>query len=55
VPDSPAFPSQYRGIGIRIEDNILIGKQQPVVLSSRAPKQVAELEQILAEKCSDNY
>ena len=55
MPDTPAFPSQYRGIGIRIEDNILIGKDQPVVLSSRAPKQVAELEQILAGKCPDDY
>jgi intermediate cleaving peptidase 55 len=52
VPDSSKFPEQYRGIGIRIEDDILIGKNEPVVLSRQAPKEIDEIEQLLSK---ENY
>ncbi|KAI9593100.1 peptidase M24, structural domain-containing protein [Syncephalis fuscata] len=50
VPDSQKYPEPYRGIGIRIEDDILVGQHSPIVLSERVPKQIDELEQILSEK-----
>lgn len=39
-----AAPEQYRGIGIRIEDDLLVTADGGEVLSSGAPKQRAELE-----------
>lgn len=38
---------RWSGIGIRIEDNILITKNGPEVLTSRCPKEIAELEEII--------
>lgn len=40
---------KYRGIGIRIEDNILITDSAPVNLSAACPKTVEEIETLLAE------
>jgi intermediate cleaving peptidase 55 len=40
VPRDDMFPAAYRGLGIRIEDEVLIGKEHPTVLSSSAPKEV---------------
>ncbi|KAI8056906.1 peptidase M24, structural domain-containing protein [Syncephalis plumigaleata] len=49
VPESSKFPEQYQGIGIRIEDDILIGQDKPIVLSRQAPKEIDEIEQLLSE------
>ena len=38
---------EYRDIGIRIEDDILITQSGPVVLSSTAPKDPDEIESIM--------
>ncbi|KAK7061263.1 intermediate cleaving peptidase 55 [Favolaschia claudopus] len=44
VPPSPSFPKHFHDIGIRIEDEVLIGKDEPVVLSVAAPKEIADVE-----------
>jgi len=44
IPDSPDIPSRYRGIGIRIEDNVAITTEGHVVLTAGCPKSVAEVE-----------
>ncbi|TFY73132.1 hypothetical protein EWM64_g10881 [Hericium alpestre] len=44
VPKDPAFPKHFQGLGIRIEDEVLIGEKDPVVLSSAAPKEIADVE-----------
>ncbi|KAE9399144.1 peptidase M24 [Gymnopus androsaceus JB14] len=44
VPPSPAFPKHYHNLGIRIEDEVLVGKEHPVVLSVNAPKEIADVE-----------
>ncbi|MAH98423.1 MAG: Xaa-Pro aminopeptidase [Euryarchaeota archaeon] len=41
------FPSRYAGIGIRIEDDILITEEGPEILSSKCPKQIEEIEEIV--------
>ena len=40
VPPLPEFPKAFHNIGIRIEDEVLVGKRHPVVLSVNAPKEV---------------
>ena len=45
-PDDPQLPAWCRGIGVRIEDDILIGNDGAArVLTTRAPKAVAEVEE----------
>ncbi|KAF9994138.1 hypothetical protein BGZ79_001137 [Entomortierella chlamydospora] len=44
IPRDSAYPEKYQGIGIRIEDNVVIGKDVPHVLSVTAPKEVVDIE-----------
>ncbi|CAO3662385.1 unnamed protein product [Umbelopsis ramanniana] len=44
VPFDDRFPKEYQGIGIRIEDNVCIGKEDPWVLTATAPKEVVDIE-----------
>jgi Xaa-Pro aminopeptidase len=39
---------QWRGIGIRIEDDVLVTKGEPEVLTAAVPKTVAEIEALMA-------
>lgn len=48
--DNELVPEQYRGIGIRIEDDVLITETGAVVLTSDVPKTVAEIEQLMAKE-----
>jgi Xaa-Pro aminopeptidase len=48
APDNPAIPERWRGIGIRIEDDVLIGADGPEVLSADVPKSIAAVEAAMA-------
>jgi Xaa-Pro aminopeptidase len=48
-PDAEDVPAEFRGIGIRIEDDVLVTDAGPDVLSAAAPKQIAELEELRAQ------
>src|SRR5450432_825535 len=39
-------PEQYRGIGVRIEDDVLVTDDQALVLSDAIPKRVDEIERV---------
>ncbi|KAI8388711.1 peptidase M24, structural domain-containing protein [Radiomyces spectabilis] len=44
VPFDDRFPRKYQGIGIRIEDNVVIGDTTPYVLTATAPKEIVDIE-----------
>jgi len=44
VPPLPHFPEHFHNIGIRIEDEVLVGEEHPLVLSASAPKEIADVE-----------
>ena len=45
--DAPAVPEKFRGIGIRIEDDVALTKEGSKVLSADAPKTIADIEQLM--------
>ncbi|KAI0276899.1 peptidase M24 [Russula aff. rugulosa BPL654] len=44
VPADPQFPKHFHGLGMRIEDEVLVGAEHPVVLSASAPKEIEDVE-----------
>lgn len=47
-PDDELFPAEYRGIGIRIEDDVLVTKEGCINLSSAMPRHPDEIEAWIA-------
>jgi Xaa-Pro aminopeptidase len=47
--DDKSAPSKYRGIGIRIEDDVLVTETGNVNLTAKVPKGVEEIEEIMAK------
>jgi Xaa-Pro aminopeptidase len=45
--DDKNAPEEYRGIGVRIEDNILVTRNGCEVMTSAAPKEIADLEKLI--------
>ena len=43
------IPERYSGIGIRIEDDILVTDEGPVILTSSCPKEISEIESLVGE------
>lgn len=48
-PKNPHAPSQFHGLGIRIEDDILVTENGPEVLTKHCPKEVAEIETLASQ------
>ena len=48
APDTQDVPEQYLGIGVRIEDDVLCTNNGPRVLTNKVPKQVEEIEALMA-------
>ena len=44
APDNMSVPEEYRGIGVRIEDDVLVGQDGPVNLTESIPKSVEAVE-----------
>ncbi len=49
APDSEQVEPRWRGIGIRIEDDLLVTGQGSELLSWDVPKQIAEIEALMAQ------
>ena len=48
--DEESVEPRWRGIGVRIEDDILVTQDSYEILSVAAPKSVSDIEKIMAEK-----
>ena len=48
-PDDNSAPAQYRGIGSRIEDDVLVTKDGNRNLTSAVPKNADEIEALMAK------
>ncbi|MDF1562673.1 MAG: aminopeptidase P N-terminal domain-containing protein [Deltaproteobacteria bacterium] len=47
--DDEEAPERFRGIGIRIEDDVVITAGEPEILTADAPKEIAAIEALMAE------
>ncbi|XP_066936897.1 xaa-Pro aminopeptidase 3-like [Clytia hemisphaerica] len=49
IPESATdVPREYRGIGIRIEDDVLMTEDGPLVLTRDLPKEIEDIENLIA-------
>ncbi|KAI1338481.1 aminopeptidase-like protein [Xylariaceae sp. FL0016] len=44
VPDDERFPKAFRGLGVRIEDSVCVGDDDPLILTTEAVKEVVDIE-----------
>ncbi|KAL1749162.1 peptidase M24, structural domain-containing protein [Schizophyllum fasciatum] len=44
VPPTAQFPKHFHDIGVRIEDEVVVGEHHPTVLTVSAPKEIADVE-----------
>ncbi|MBV1930416.1 MAG: M24 family metallopeptidase, partial [Porticoccaceae bacterium] len=48
APDNTRVAKKWRGIGIRIEDDVLITRKGIEILTAGVPKTVADIEALMA-------
>jgi intermediate cleaving peptidase 55 len=46
IPNEEKY-GDFKGIGIRIEDDVCISKDGPIVLTAEAPKEIVDIEHVM--------
>jgi Xaa-Pro aminopeptidase len=54
-PDDTLFPPEYRGIGVRIEDDILVTESGAKIMSNALPRHPDEVEAYMTRVLAKNY
>ncbi|KAH8948641.1 hypothetical protein BDL97_11G104400 [Sphagnum fallax] len=54
IPVKPGIPERFQGMGIRIEDEVLITRSGHEVLTASVPKEIAEIEAWLGQSKSND-
>ncbi|XP_072935303.1 xaa-Pro aminopeptidase 3 [Epargyreus clarus] len=49
-PDDDSVPKEFRGVGIRIEDDVLVTEGEPLVLSAACVKEVDDIEALVGKQ-----
>jgi Xaa-Pro aminopeptidase len=47
--DDESVDERWRGIGVRIEDDVAVTRDEPEVITHRVPKEIADIEALMAE------
>lgn len=50
APDAKDIPNKYRGMGIRIEDDVLVTEEGQRILTNKVPKEIDEIEALMAKR-----
>ena len=45
-----SVPEEFRGIGVRIEDDVVITSDKPFVVTEACPKEIDEIEKLMASR-----
>ena len=48
APDAKRVPARWRGIGIRIEDDVVVTRGDPMILTNGVPREADEIEALMA-------
>lgn len=48
LPDKAPVPKRFRGMGIRVEDDVIVTDGEPEILTSAVPKHIDEIEALMA-------
>jgi Xaa-Pro aminopeptidase len=54
-PDDTLFPEEFRGIGVRIEDDILVTESGAKILSNTLPRHPDEVEVFVLNLIDHRY
>ena len=49
IPENAACDKKWWGIGVRIEDDILVTENAPIIMTAALPRTIPELERLMAE------